>query len=204
MKQLSISTLAIVLLTLLSSSPVHAIKKCKDADGNWHYGDLAVAACKQSKITTLNDRGYIESERSAPKTEQELKAEADALAKREAEEKIRKAEEAERFRILTVYENESDIDRQRDNQLNSVDSNIAVHKAYLKSMDAKVIRLQKQAAETKGKFHREKLLAEVEESKKRIDNSGKELQKLVGQKKIIMDKFATEKEVYIELKNKAS
>ena len=196
--------MAIMVLTLLSATPAYAIKKCKDADGKWHYGDIAVAACKQSKITTLNDRGFIDTERAAPKTAEELKAEEEALAKIEAEEKIKRAEQNERNRILSVYETEADIDRQRDNQLNSVDSNIAVHKSYLKSMDAKVIRLQKQADEANGKTQKEKLLASLEQSKKKIQNSNQELQKLIDQKKQIMDKFATEKEVYRELKAKAS
>lgn len=203
MKHLCISGLATLMLSILSASPAHAIKKCKDAEGKWHYGDIAVNACKQSKITTLNDRGFIESERSAPKTDEEIKAEEEALAKIEAEEKIKRDEQNERNRILSVYETESDIDRQRDNQLNSVDSNIAVHKSYLKSMDAKVLRLEKQAEPAVGK-NKEDLLTKVEDSKKRIVDSTQELQKLIDQKKLIMEKFATEKEVYRALKAKSS
>ena len=64
-----------VLIALSISLPAHAIKKCKDAEGKWHYGDKAVRSCQSEKVTTLNDRGFIQSEKDAPKTEAELSAE---------------------------------------------------------------------------------------------------------------------------------
>ncbi len=202
MKQLGIFITTTLVLGVLLASPAHAIKKCKDADGKWHYGDVAVSACKTSKVTTLNDRGFITAEKSAPKTEEELAAEKKAQMSIEAEEKRLEAEQNERNRILSVYETESDIDRQRDNQLNSVDSNIAVHKSYLKAMNAKVIRLQEQLDGAK-KWKKDKLLADIDESKVRIEDSSAELQKLIDQKTQIMEKFATEKETYRTLKAKS-
>jgi len=195
-----ISALGFVTIALLLPfSSAHAIKKCKDADGKWHYGDLAVRACERSKITTLNDRGFIESEKSAPKTDEELKAEEEARILVETQEKRIKAEEDERDRILSVYETEADIDRQRDNQINSVESNIAVHKSYLKAMDAKVARFEEDILVAKG-AHKANLTKGMVEAKARIKDSGLELQELVKQKEQIMQKFEREKEIYLSLK----
>jgi len=198
-KSLSILlTVAVAVLTL--STPAYAIKKCKDADGKWHYGDQAVRSCQNSKVTTLTDRGFIANEKSAPKTQDEIDAEKDAVIKAEKEAKLKKAQDDERNRILSVYETEADIDRQRDNQLGSVESNIAVHKSYLKAMTAKIERTNESIVGTKGK-RKERLQATLTESKNEITEYTKRLKALKKQKEQISLKFAKEKEVYRQLKS---
>jgi chromosome segregation ATPase len=180
-----------------------AIKKCQDADGNWHYGDIAVKECERSKITTLNNRGFIKDEDEAPKSKEELAAEREA---REAEEKEKEEEmkrNEERNRILNVYQSEADIDRQRDNQLYSVDSSIAVHEIYIKGLKAKRERLEEKQQEVKEQY-RGKFKKDIEESTAKIEDSEKELEALKVQRKHIEEKFAREKEVYLTLKAEVS
>ena len=83
---------------LVTALPAFAIKKCQDADGKWHYGDIAVEECENSKITTLTDRGFIKEEEAAPKTEAELRAEAEEQALMEKEEREKREAEEERAR----------------------------------------------------------------------------------------------------------
>jgi hypothetical protein len=202
MKKLFSIALVATLLGLLAASPAYAIKKCKDSEGRWHYGDQAVRSCEQSKVTTLTDRGFIKSEKSAPKTEAELKAEEEANASFGEEEKRLKAEQDERNRILSVYETEADIDRQRDNQLDSIESNIAVHKAYLKSMQAKIVRTNESMQGAKGK-RKEKLEASLSNSQSEVKEFTARLEDLVKQKDQITKKFAIEKGIYRTLKGES-
>lgn len=198
MKRITLILSSVLLFCVFPFSSAHAIKKCQDADGQWHYGDIAVAQCKQSKITTLNDRGFIKSERDAPKTPEQLQKEAAEQAVLAAEAERLRAENDKRNRILSVYETEADIDRQRDNQIDSVNSNIAVHKAYIKSRAAKIERLERQGLNFIGV--RKKLnLTEIAEAKARVAESNVELLKLTEQKTLIVLRFAEEKEVYLEL-----
>jgi len=189
----------ITLLSLFVLPQAHAIKKCKDADGKWHYGDIAVRECQNSKITTLTGGGFVKGERAAPKTESEL-LEIEAQAQRLAEEK-RKAEflESEKSRVLSIYETEADIDRQRENQLYSVDSNIAVHNTFLESMDEQIAyqttRLNK-AANPAIKSTIEKKIAEFEKNK---ETYAEEVSVLQGKREGIVEKFKKEKELYFEL-----
>jgi len=185
---LSITSLAF----LASLTPAHAIKKCQDAEGKWHYGDIAVQQCKKSKVTTLSKRGFIEKEKEAPKTEEQLLKEQEELAAAEAEAARIRAEEDERIRILSVYETEADIDRQRDNQIKSVEGSMAVHKAYVKSLTGKIERLEKSGVNFRAK-RKERHLAEIEAEKKKIENSKAELKKLEKQKESIMERFDKEK-----------
>lgn len=187
-------------LMLLSQTTL-AIEKCQDADGKWHYGDIAVAECQDSKVTTLNDRGYITAEDPAPKTPQELLAEEEMLAVEIAEQERLKQEQDERLRILSVYETEADIDRQRDNQLNSVQGNIDVHESYLKGMEARIERFENQKTELTSKRRIEELQGEIDQALVRVENSEQELALLLEQKTEIQAKFEKEKELYRELKS---
>ena len=130
--------LCITLLSLFVLPQAHAIKKCKDADGKWHYGDVAVRECQNSKVTTLTGGGFIRGEKAAPKTESELRQIEQEKQALTAEKLKLDLQESEKTRILSIYETEADIDRQRDNQLYSVDSNIAVHNTFLESMDEQI------------------------------------------------------------------
>ncbi|MBX2847702.1 MAG: hypothetical protein KTR16_05245 [Acidiferrobacterales bacterium] len=197
-KTLTLLTLWLVALSIPMQS--FAIKKCQDADGNWHYGDVSVAACSDSEVTTLNDNGFIADKEAAPKTEDELKAEQEKLAAEEAERLRIQAVEDEKRRILSIYETEEDIDRQRDNQLSSVDGNIKVHEAYLKSMAARIERYESDLAEATGKRVKEKLQAEIDGAKTRVDKTASDLDVLKEQRLGIVEKFAMEKEIYLSLK----
>jgi hypothetical protein len=98
-----------------------------------------------------------------------------------------------------VYETEADIDRQRDNQIGSVSSNIAVHKAYIKSVSAKIKRLETNGLSYKG-GRKTRNLNDIAEAQERVKESSQELLKLAEQKTSIMQRFADEKKIYRELK----
>lgn len=195
----NLNRILVVFVLLVMSSQANAIKKCRDADGKWHYGDTAVAACENSKITELTDRGFVKREQQAPKSEAELIADEKALAIKNEEEEKRRQKQEERTRILSIYETEADIDRQKNNQLVSVEGNIAVHKAYIKGMGAKITRIEEKI-ETASAHWKEKFTAEIETSKKRIIESNKEIAVLEEKKKQIAERFTKEKELYRELK----
>lgn len=178
-----------------------AIKKCKDQDGNWHYGDFAEEKCRVSKVTTLNDRGFVQDSIDAPKTDEEKKIEAERLKKEQEEAERLAREREEKERILSIYETEADIDRQRDNQLTSVENNIKVHRAYLNQMDSKLERLNNLIKTGKGK-KKARAEAELVAATGRVEEYTEELKKLEIQKKAIAEKFAQEKKLYLELTKK--
>ena len=190
------------LALLLSVTSAHAIKKCQDADGKWHYGDLSVQKCQRSKVTTLNDRGFIAKEKEAPKTAQQIQKEKNDLAAAQALAAKIKEKEDERIRILSIYETEADIDRQRDNQIQSVEGSVAVHKAYIKAMSAKVERLEKAGINYNAK-RKERNAVEIADAKSRLESSSLELTKLAKKKEAIMMKFDEEKRIYREIKSQA-
>ena len=198
-----IKALACIALFSVSSTG-YAVQKCQDDSGKWHYGDVAVIACENAKITTLDDRGFIEDELARPKTEEELAAEAKAEeAAAEEAEKLAAIEENKQ-RILSIYETEADIDRHRDNQLDSVNGNIAVHKAFLKSQEDRIKRNETKIEATKHLAAKKRLNDDIELVKGRIQTYQSALEKLLVQKEQIVERFSREKALYQRLKNESS
>jgi len=193
--------LSLLLLLLAIGNTAHAIKKCKDADGNWHYGDVAIAECENSKVTTLNERGVITEELEAPKSAEEIRVEEEASALKAAEIAQRAALLEEKRRVMSIYETEADIDRQRDNQMHSVERNIDVHRAYLKGMDKRIVRFERKQKEATSPKVKENFAQQIVEAKVRIKESSLELAELEAQKEEIIRRFEKEKEMYIALKN---
>ena len=175
------------------------IQKCQDEAGNWHYGDFAIDACNASKVTTMDQRGVVTDERPAPKTDAELAAEADAMRLQEAQAAQAKAEREERARILSIYETEADIVRQRDNQLASVQSNIDVHEAYLESLAERIQREQRQLETEQRTFKRNELTESIEQASRSQTVYGDRLAALRQQKQEVVSRFEREIKVYREL-----
>lgn len=195
--------LLIVAGCILMSNQAYAIKKCQDSDGKWHYGDFAVRECQNSKVTTLSRSGTIKEEQEAPKSAEEKQAEQEALEAEKAEKQRVKIAELERSRILSIYETEADIDRQRDNQLNSVQSNIDVHDSYLKTMDKRIARQEIQLKEATNKNKKKKISKSLKTSKENVKAYTEQLAKLKKQREEIVSKFEKEKELYRELKGES-
>ena len=194
--------LLLLILLSFSASSAAGMKKCQDADGNWHYGDSAVKSCENSKITTLTKRGFIDSEESPPKTQKQRNEElqqAELFAQNEAQ---KKAVADDRLRILSIYETEGDIDRQRDNQLDSVKSKIDVHGAYIRGMEARISRYETKLGQLKTAPALKSMNTEIAQAKVRMADSVTEREVLVSHSDEIMLRFAKEKEIYLDLKGK--
>ena len=98
------------------------IKKCKDATGQWHYGDTAATECAQSTVTVMTDEGTTKKVIAAPPTAQELK-------EREAHQEVEKAEQQKAkdqarkdALLLSSYGSEKDIIYIRDRKVTQVET----------------------------------------------------------------------------------
>lgn len=121
-------TLPIVVLGLALSAvnvaSAGTIKKCKDADGKWHYGDFAAEECAKSKITEIDKQGLKVKEQLAPPTEAELEARREAQERQQQAAREAEARMKERERISKSYSSEEAITRQKDNQVQALDQAI--------------------------------------------------------------------------------
>lgn len=121
------------------------IAKCKDAKGEWHYGDTAADECAKSNVTVMNDRGLRVSEISAPATPAELKVrEAKKAAEEEQRQKILDRKKRD-DQLLATYGVEDDIALARERKFADVRVQISSIEATLTALRATLRRMQLQA-----------------------------------------------------------
>ncbi|MHB8453439.1 MAG: hypothetical protein ACYDDO_01820 [Acidiferrobacterales bacterium] len=120
------------------------IKKCQDANGEWHYGDDADRACAHSKVIEITESGVKAKEIAAPLTPEQLKEQTAQQA--EAQKEKAKADEQARrdHLLLAMYASESDITYVRDRKIADIEAQIQASQDTLKSLRATLVRLQTQ------------------------------------------------------------
>ena len=145
------------------------IKKCKDATGQWHYGDTAAEACAKSKITVLNEEGMTKKVIAAPPTAQEIK-------EREAQKEVSELEQQKAVEqakkdtlLLSTYGVEDDIIYIRDRKIAQVETTVKASEETLKSLRAALTRMEAQAVdESKNDKKDEQTAKNIEQTRKQI------------------------------------
>ena len=123
------------------------IKKCQDATGKWHYGDIAADECASSRITEIDKRGLKVDEHEAPPTREELEAARAAKATRQEEEQRAQEQRRRENHLLTIYENEQSIILARDQRLASIDKMLKSDEQYKAKLQDNLGSLEKLAAQ---------------------------------------------------------
>lgn len=141
----AVCALTVLPLSASSAKKDHTIKKCKDADGRWHYGDSAAAACAESKVTVINEHGIKKAVIDAPLTEAELKERDAKKAEIEAKEERAKEQAKHDEILLTTYSHEADITYIRDRKIAQLESSIKASTDTLNPLRATLKRLEVQA-----------------------------------------------------------
>lgn len=194
-----IATLGFVLPT--STVDAAKIKKCKDGQGKWHYGDQAADECERSKIIELSGEGVKTKEINPPSTDEELAAvereKAEILAAKE-----RAAEQAKIDRqLLATYGHEDDIIYIRDRKLVQIESTIAAATATLKPLRAALVRMEEEAAAAKaGSQAAKDLQSQVIKTKQQIARHESAMATKRGEQETIRARADADLKRYRELK----
>ncbi|NOY15964.1 MAG: hypothetical protein GXP23_03335 [Gammaproteobacteria bacterium] len=160
----------ILVFALFTHSGIaYAIAKCQGADGKWHYGDNAAAACGDSRITIIDEMGRKVEEIDEPLTLEEINAQKAEEKRKKLEGKQRAKRDMEKKRILAIYPSEESIIRARDDRLQGMDKNIRLQEELLDTLRLDVKRLQASALPAKGKA-REKIETRIKIRLENIDD----------------------------------
>lgn len=146
------------------------IKKCRDAQGKWHYGDHAAAECARSKVIEMSGAGIRTKVDRAPATEEELQERARQETEA-VEERKRAAEQARRDKqLMATYGHEDDIKYIRDRKLAQIESTIAATTETLKPLRAALARMEAEVAKAKsgGKAGVKEAAAQITKTKAQI------------------------------------
>lgn len=169
------------------------INKCQDAQGHWHYGDTAAAACAQTKIEVMDQRGLRVREVAAPPTAAELKArQAELEASEQA--RLKAAEQAKRDKqLLATYGHEDDIALGRDRRLADIKAQISTIESTLETLRATLKRMQAQPGAA----------ANIAKTEAQIAKQEASLAERVREQELIKTRYTEELRHYRELKGAA-
>ncbi len=160
------------------------IKKCQDATGKWHYGDIAADECARSRVTEIDDRGLKVDVHEAPATRDELEAARAAEITRQ-EEDIRAEEQRRRENhLLSIYDSEQSIIRARDERLASLEKMLKSDEKFKSKLQENLSELQKLAAQASAdeglRRDIESLHAQVREYDEAIDSRLRQRELIIG------------------------
>jgi len=203
MKPFLIVLLSLITMSIFSSIALASITKCKDANGNWHYGSNASSQCADSsEITSLNQSGVEVKKVAAVKTKEQLLLEKEQRDKETERLNKAKFEQAEKERILMVYQSEKDIERVRGNQLDALQQKEDQHKNYIEALKRQKVSLEKKKAKTTNAAIVQQLDEKILASDEKVKSSEKRIIDLKEQTAAVNEKFANDLLKFQEYKDK--
>jgi len=194
------SALAVIVLSASASMPVAAaesIKKCQDAEGNWHYGDFADLACADSVVDELSETGTKVGEDLPPPSEEELRRKEE-MAKAIDEQKQFSVEQRKRdLEVVRIYGSEDTIIATRDRKIAAIDNNINVTEQIKAGTVKDINKLLKMKQSNKVKKLLEEREVAVESYDRVIRHNRTEKEKLVAKyDQVMLDFKGAYKRIY--------
>ncbi|MFQ5994335.1 MAG: hypothetical protein ACE5K1_04525 [Acidiferrobacterales bacterium] len=194
--------LALGLTTIDLGAAGSKIKKCKDAQGKWHYGDRAAEECARSRVMELSDEGVTTKVIDAPLTKDEVRQrdEQQALAE---EERRQAAEQARRDRqLLQTYGHEDDIIYIRDRKLTQINYTITATTRTLRPLRDTLERMEAEAGkvQSKGKPIPKDMVADIERTRAQIARHEAAMRGMRREQDAIKQQAAEDLKRYRELK----
>lgn len=168
--------------------------KCQDAEGKWHYGDLAAQECESSRITEIHESGTILKQTKPPATAEELEA------KRRLDEKLARQqvlEEEQKVldqRLLATYEDEGSIIKSRDSLLAAMDDSLGADQALKHRLEEELAALQQNG----GKGVEEK----AADLRAQIEDFDRAIRTRLAARELARNRYDAELERYRKLRGK--
>lgn len=200
-----------VLITLIVSVLVFShsgfaagsLKKWKDKDGQWHFGDVIPPEYSQQSHEELNKQGMTVEVQERAKTDAEI-AEEKRLAAIEAEKQKEAEEKARHDRILLdTFSNVDDIEMMRDGKINAIDARISLAQTRIEKLREDLNERMETAAsqERSGKTPNQDLLNDIESLRRQIKNQEDFIQAQNGDKDEVKASAEVDIKRYKELKS---
>jgi hypothetical protein len=140
--------LAFVIATpVAAQSGAHNRYKWKDAQSNLHFDDALPNEALQFGYDVVNSHGLVIKHVGPPKTAAELKADADADARKAAEKHVHDEQTKSDQQLLAAYPNESDLVDAQKAQLDMLDQNIHATQISLDSQEKSLTTMLSHAAD---------------------------------------------------------
>lgn len=172
------------------------IKKCQDATGKWHYGDIAAEECARSRVTEIDNRGLKVDVHEAPPTRAELEAAREAEATREQEQERAEEQRRRDNHLLATYDSEQSIIRARDERLESLGKLLKNDETYKAKLQENLNDLQKLEAKASSD---EKLQQDIEALRTQIHEYEQAIDSRLRQRELVMGRYNSDLNRYRDI-----
>jgi chromosome segregation ATPase len=193
----------ILLLCLFAPlSHVQAYQCWTDENGNTACGDVVPPQHSQRGFKEVNPEGALVNQVGRAKTPEEIATEKRAAQQKIKEEEEQKKREAEEQKLLMQFSSENDIAVQRDQQLTTIDTGIAITESQINSLRKNLTDMEKTLDEMDvhkilNKQQRETQRARTSENIEAIKHNMKYLQENLDSKHKERDKVEKEFAEYL-------
>lgn len=202
-KPRQILTLAAMLCCLAMPASAAKLYKWVDENGAVRYSDHLPAQQPSTGHQQLNSQGVVLSTSDAPKTPEELAAEAEAKKKLEEAEReaarLKEIQQKEDRVLLLTFGSEAEIEHARDNRMEVIDSVIRLIQGSIHSTQKKLDDLQNIANRnyvSQGKEIPGGLAQKIEHFQRKIENRNAQLQEKSLEKEKIREKYELDLQRY--------
>jgi hypothetical protein len=179
-----------------------SIKCWKNDIGIRECGSYVPPEYSQKRIEVLNARGQVIQVIQPPKTPEELEKERLLAIQRKAEEDAKKEQDRQDKILLDSYTTERDLIIARDTNIKASQAQLDITKGNLKFLLNNLDDLQKRAGnfERAGKKPPQKLVDEIENTKKPIEEKKRNVQKMQDEKTAMEQRYARDLARFRKLK----
>lgn len=200
----------IILVTgiLMFSQPglaAGAMKKWKDKDGQWHFGDVIPPEYAQQSHEEVNKQGMTVEVQERAKTEAEI-AEQNRLAAIEEEQRRKAAEQVRHDSILLdTFSNVDDIEMAREGKIAAINSRITLAEKRIEKLEKDLNERMETAAaqERSGNTPNQELLQDIESLHRQVKNQQDFIKSQNDEKVEVMASYEKDIERYKSLKSGA-
>lgn len=176
---------------------------CEDASGRPVCGDTLPTACFGKAYRELSPQGTVRRHVAAPLTPEEI-------ARREAAERQRKAEEARALQqrrldeaLLETYASLNDLDAQRDRNLAAADKNVQEQRRRLTELEARRQKLTEERAFYRDREPPPELVGDLRAIEAEIAAQQVVLQAKMRELETLRNRFDEDRRRYLELTRSA-
>ena len=196
-------TFFFLLLSLALAQPASArLYKWVDEQGNVHYSDKLPPTAVRNPYSKLDKRGLVIEKKERAKTPEEIAREEAMKKLREEQQRQLEEQRAKDKVLLNTFRSEDDIILARDGKLATYDAQIRIAYTNIERLKAWLETQKKKAAalERKGQTVPQKLLSEIENTRKQIKANYESILRQEKDKELIRKKYAADLARFRELK----
>ncbi len=197
--------ISVLAVSLSMSGPAHALYKWVDENGVTHYGETIPPQYANQDRIKLEQGWRVtgkEEVLTAEERAQRRQLEREEAERRRLEKELRREQRRRDQAILNTYTTPQEIDLAKQRNMGQVDARIVSIQSRARIMEGKIDGLKQESLRftQAGKPLPKSLILDIQETLSRLERLNDDLKKAHADKQAIAERFESDKQRFIQLK----